>query len=123
MIKTPVSPQDLRRRIYIRAKAEPSWRFWGLFVHVCKLETLHAAYKMARQNNGAPGSDGGTFEAIEAGGVDVFLGRIRDDNLYLNEVDRMLERAREVTREKVRTHVQYARYADDLVVLVDPTRG
>ncbi|WNG52328.1 hypothetical protein F0U60_10915 [Archangium minus] len=35
----------------------------------------------------------------------------------------MLERAREVTREKVRTHVQYARYADDLVVLVDPTRG
>jgi hypothetical protein len=34
--------QDLRRRIYVKAKAEPSWRFWGLYVHVCKMETLRA---------------------------------------------------------------------------------
>jgi RNA-directed DNA polymerase len=40
-------------------------------------------------------------------------------NFYLNEVDRMLARAREVTREGRYTHLQYARYADDLVVLVD----
>ena len=40
-------------------------------------------------------------------------------NLYLNEVDRMLERAREVTRSGKRTHVEYARYADDLVILVN----
>ncbi len=59
MIKTPIGLQDLRRRIYAKAKAEPSWRFWGLYVHVCKRETLQAAYKLAKENNGAPGVDGG----------------------------------------------------------------
>lgn len=263
MTKAPSNLQELRRRIYIKAKAEPTWRFWGLFVHVCKMETLRAAYEMAKANGGAPGIDGVTFEAIEAAGVEGFLGQLRDElisgqyqpmrnrrkeipkeggkvrvlgipsvrdrvvqgalklilepifeadfqpgsygyrprrsahdaiervargivlgktlvvdvdlrsyfdnvrhhkllakvacrvnddqvmrllkqilkasgkrgvpqggvlspvlsNLYLNEVDRMLERAREVTKEKGRTHVEYARYADDLVILVDPTRG
>jgi RNA-directed DNA polymerase len=40
-------------------------------------------------------------------------------NLYLNEVDRMLERAREVTRYGKYTCIDYARFADDLVVLID----
>jgi len=260
-MRTPrISLQDLRRRIYAKAKAEPSWRFWGLFVHVCKWETLHEAYRLAKQNGGAPGVDGVTFEAIEEGGVEGFLEQLRDElvsrryvplpnrrveipkdggkkvrvlgipsirdrvvqgalllilepifeadfqpgsfgyrpgrraheaveqvrraisegktrvidldlkayfdnvrhhillkkvaerirdrdvlrllkrimkatgskgvpqggvispllsNLYLNEVDRMLERAREVTRTGRWTRVQYARFADDLVVLVD----
>jgi hypothetical protein len=48
MIKAPVSLQDLRRKIYAKAKAEPHWRFWGLYVHVCKMETLRAAYAMAK---------------------------------------------------------------------------
>ena len=79
MIKPPIDLQDLRRRIYVKAKAEPSWRFWGLYVHVCKRETLTEAYSLAKKNNGAPGIDGVTFEAIEAGGVDIFLEQIRDD--------------------------------------------
>ena len=78
MIKAPIKLQDLRRRIYIKAKAEPAWRFWGLYVHVCKEETLRAAYVMAKRNNGAPGVDGVTFEAIEAQGVEQFLEQIRD---------------------------------------------
>jgi RNA-directed DNA polymerase len=259
MIKPPIDLQDLRRRIYVKAKAEPSWRFWGLYVHVCKRETLYEAYSLAKKNNGAPGVDGVTFEAIETGGVDNFLEQIRDElvqgtyrplrnrkqaipkdggkvrvlsipairdrvvqgalklilepifeadfqdgsfgyrpkrtaheavhrvadaivryktrvididlkayfdnvrhqpllakvaarvndadvlrllkmilkasgkkgvpqggvispllsNLYLNEVDRMLERAKEVTRRGQYTYVTYARYADDLVILVD----
>jgi RNA-directed DNA polymerase len=40
-------------------------------------------------------------------------------NLYLNEVDQMLERAKEVTRRERWTAVEYARFADDLVILVD----
>ena len=79
MIKPPIDLQDLRRRIYAKAKAEPSWRFWGLYVHVCKRETLDEAYSLAKKNNGAPGIDGVTFEAIEAGGVDVFLEQVRDE--------------------------------------------
>ena len=256
------SLQDLRRRIYVKAKAEKSWRFWGLYVHVTKMETLRAAYGFARANNGSPGIDGVTFEAIEEKGVEQFLEelrtelvartyrpgrlrkvaipkdggakrcrilsipsirdrvvqgalklflepifeadfqpgsygyrpkrtaceaiqrvsdalvkgktyvidldlksyfdtirhnivlrevakRVKDDdvlhllrammkasgkrgvsqggvtspllsNLYLNEVDRMLERAREVTRNGKWTVIEYARFADDLVVLVDP---
>ena len=38
-------------------------------------------------------------------------------NIYLNEVDRMLERAREVTRNGEYTYIEYARFADDLVTL------
>jgi RNA-directed DNA polymerase len=79
MTKAPVSLQDLRRKLYVKAKAEPAWRFWGMYVHVCKLETLHAAYEMAKQNNGAPGIDGVTFDAIEEQGVAAFLLQIQDE--------------------------------------------
>jgi RNA-directed DNA polymerase len=261
MIKAPIDLQDLRRRLYVKAKAEPSWRFWGLYVHVCKTETLREAYRLAKENNGAPGIDGVSFEAIEKRGVGNFVEQLRkelmartyrplrarkvgipkdggtkvrvlsipairdrvvqgavklilepifeadfqpgsfgyrpkktphqaiqrvseaivqgkthiidldlrayfdtvrhhivlekvskrvndDDvmqllkmilkasgklgvpqggvispllsNLYLNEVDRMLERAKEVTRNGRWTSVEYARFADDLVILVDP---
>ena len=82
MRKASISLQDLRRRIYAKAKAEPSWRFWGLFVHVCKRETLRAAYHLAKENDGAPGSDGVTFEAIEAAGVESFLDQIRDELVH-----------------------------------------
>jgi hypothetical protein len=50
MTKSPISLQDLRRRIYVKAKAESTWRFWGLYVHICKMETLQAAYQMAKSN-------------------------------------------------------------------------
>jgi RNA-directed DNA polymerase len=79
MIKAPISLQDLRRRLYIKAKAEPNWRFWGLYVHVCKRETLREAYQLAKRNNGAPGIDGVTFEAIEAEGIEGFLDRLREE--------------------------------------------
>ena len=79
MTKASIDLQDLRRRIYVKAKAEPSWRFWGLYVHVCKTETLRAAYAMAKQNNGAPGVDGVTFEAIEAQGAEALLEQLRGD--------------------------------------------
>ena len=79
MTMPSISLQDLRRRIYAKAKAEPSWRFWGLFVHVCKEETLREAYRLAKKNDGAPGVDGVSFAAIEEGGVDVFIAQIRDE--------------------------------------------
>ena len=79
MIKSPIDLQDLRRRLYVKAKAEPSWRFWGLYVHVCKRETLLEAYRLAKANNGAPGSDGVTFEAIEVEGLAGFLEQLREE--------------------------------------------
>ena len=79
MTTTPISLQDLRKRIYAKAKAEPTWRFWGLYVHICKTETLQEAYQMAKSNDGAPGIDGVTFAAIEGNGVEGFLKQIQDE--------------------------------------------
>ena len=79
MTKTPIQLQDLRRSLYVKAKAEPTWRFWGLYVHICKMETLLEAYQMAKRNDGAPGIDGVTFDAIEESGREGFLTQIRDE--------------------------------------------
>lgn len=79
MTTSPVSLQDLRRRIYVTAKADKTKRFWGLYVHVAKLETLKTAYALAKRNNGAPGIDGVTFAAIETAGVEAFLAQLRDE--------------------------------------------
>ena len=40
-------------------------------------------------------------------------------NIYLNEIDKMLEKAKEATREGKYVHLEYARFADDAVILVD----
>ena len=40
-------------------------------------------------------------------------------NIYLTEVDRILERAKEASRGGKYTYVEYARFADDLVILID----
>jgi len=98
MIKAPVELQDLRRRLYVKAKAEPSWRFWGLYVHVCKMETLRKAYALAKANNGAPGIDGVTFEAIETMGIECFLKRIRDELIQRTYVP-LKARQREIPKD------------------------
>ncbi len=77
MTKTSITLQDLRREIYNKAKADKVWRFWGIYVHVYKMETLKESYKIAKSNKGAPGNDGVTFEMIEAMGVDQFLENIQ----------------------------------------------
>jgi len=98
MTKAPISLQDLRRSLYIKAKAEPSWSFWGLYAHICKMETLHEAYLMAKKNDGAPGIDGVTFEAIEESGVASFLQQIRDE-LVSNTYRPMRARKKEIPKE------------------------
>ena len=98
MITTPISLQDLRRSLYVKAKAEPTWRFWGLYVHVCKMETLREAYQMAKSNDGAPGIDGVTFEAIEESGVEGFLRQIQEE-LVSNTYRPMRVRKKEIPKD------------------------
>ena len=98
MTKTPISLQDLRRSLYVKAKAESTWRFWGLYVHVCKMETLREAYLMAKSNDGAPGIDGVTFATIEESGVDSFLRQIRDE-LVTNTYRPMRARKKEIPKD------------------------
>ncbi len=47
MIKAPIGLQELRRRIYRKAKSDKTHRFWGIFVHMTKTETLEEAYRLA----------------------------------------------------------------------------
>ncbi len=79
MTKAPISLQELRRRIYRKAKSEKAHRFWGLFVHVTKIETLEEAYRIAKGNGGAPGIDGQSFRDIESAGRAAFLAAVRED--------------------------------------------
>ena len=98
MTKAPISLQDLRRSLYVKAKAEPTWRFWGLYVHICKMETLYEAYQIAKENDGAPGIDGVTFETIEESGVEGFLRQIRDE-LLTNTYRPMRARKKEIPKD------------------------
>jgi len=43
-------------------------------------------------------------------------------NIYLNEVDKMLERIKQATRQGKYVYIEYARFADDVVILVDGFR-
>ena len=81
MIKVPISPQDLRQRIYRKAKSDKAHRFWGIFVHVTKIETLKEAYRLSKRNGGAPGIDGVSFDDVEALTPDRFLEDIRQELL------------------------------------------
>jgi RNA-directed DNA polymerase len=76
MTKTSIGVQKLRTRIGEKAKAEPQHRFWGLYTHVWKLDVLREAYRLAKENRGAPGVDGVTFEQVEREGVEPWLERL-----------------------------------------------
>jgi RNA-directed DNA polymerase len=79
MTKPTISLQELRTRIGHRAKSAPTHRFWGLYVHLTKIDTLEAAYLEAKRNRGAPGADGVTFESIEEAGRGGFLAELAKD--------------------------------------------
>jgi group II intron reverse transcriptase/maturase len=79
MTKAPINLQELRRRIYRKAKSEKEHRFWGIFAHITKIEVLAEAYRQARRNGGAPGIDGQTFDDVESSGREAFLLAIRDE--------------------------------------------
>jgi RNA-directed DNA polymerase len=81
MRRTSIRLQELRRKIYSKAKTEKHWKFWGLHCHLCKKEVPEEAFRLARANEGAPGIDGKRFEDIEAEGVDGFLEGIRQELL------------------------------------------
>src|SRR3989442_6584851 len=98
MTKTPSSLQDLSKSQNDKAKAEPTKRFWGLYVHVCKMETLQEAYEMTKKNDGAPGIDGVTFEVIEESGAESFLQQIRDELIH-NTYRPMRLRKKEIPKD------------------------
>jgi RNA-directed DNA polymerase len=78
-LTTPEKIRSLQRKLYMKAKAEPAFRFYVLYDKVCRDDILLHAYKLARANAGAPGVDGVTFKQIEAAGVEAWLAGLREE--------------------------------------------
>jgi retron-type reverse transcriptase len=77
-LTTPIRIRTLQRKLYAKAKQEPAFRFYALYDKVSRADILSHAYDRVRSNRGAPGIDGVTFAAIEAGiGKDAYLAELQ----------------------------------------------
>jgi len=75
-LETPEKIRSLQKKLYLKAKAEPSFRFYLLYDKVWREDILEHAYEVARANGGAPGVDGVTFAAIDVAGPKEWLSGI-----------------------------------------------
>src|SRR3954462_2367870 len=78
-LQTPDKIRTLQRKLYLKAKAEPDFRFYLLYDKICREDILHHAYDLMRSNKGTPGVDGVSFAMIEATGLEEWLSGIRKD--------------------------------------------
>lgn len=65
-IQTPDKIRKLQRTLYRKAKAQPGHRFWSLYGELARMDLLEHALKLMARNQGAPGIDGQTVEAVTA---------------------------------------------------------
>ncbi|MBM3539346.1 MAG: group II intron reverse transcriptase/maturase [Alphaproteobacteria bacterium] len=78
-LQTPERIRTLQRKLYLKAKAEPAFRFYLLYDKVWREDILQHAYQLARAKGGAPGVDGQDFERIETAGVEAWLAGLREE--------------------------------------------
>src|SRR3977135_2873571 len=78
-LATPTTIRTLQRKLYRKAKAEPAFRFYLLYDKIYRTDILRHAYALARANAGAPGTDGMTFAAVEASGLESWLAGLREE--------------------------------------------
>ena len=77
-LATPPKLRRLQGALYTKAKQEPAYRFYLLYDKVYRADILAHAYALAKQNGGAPGVDGVTFEDIEAAGLEPWLAAVEE---------------------------------------------
>jgi RNA-directed DNA polymerase len=75
-LSTPDSVQKLQTALHAKAKAEPGYRFYALYDKISREDILAHAYAQCRSNQGAPGVDRQDFEAVEAYGLERWLGEL-----------------------------------------------
>src|SRR3989440_7713067 len=78
-LETPIKIRMLQRKLYQKAKGEPSYRFYLLYDKMYREDILAHAYALAKSNQGASGVDGQSFWGIESLGLEEWLSGIRND--------------------------------------------
>jgi RNA-directed DNA polymerase len=78
-LETPLKIRSLQRKLYVKAKAEPAFRFYALYDKICREDILHHAYRLSRAKAGSPGVDGVSFAQIEAEGLEAWLASLREE--------------------------------------------
>src|ERR1700682_6412231 len=78
-LETPIKIRMLQRKLYQKAKEEPSYRFYLLYDKMHREDVLAHAYALVKSNRGAPGVDGQSFWGIESQGLEEWLRGIREE--------------------------------------------
>jgi RNA-directed DNA polymerase len=78
-LETPEKIRTLQRKLYVKAKAEPAFRFYVLYDKICREDILHHAYRLSRAKAGSPGVDGVSFAQIEEEGLEAWLASLREE--------------------------------------------
>ena len=76
---TPEKSRTLQRKLYVKAQAEPAFRFYVLYDKICREDILRHAYRLARANVGVPGVDGVSFKQIEDEGLEAWLAGLAEE--------------------------------------------
>ena len=71
--------QKLQTALHAKAKGEPKFRFYSLYDKVYRGDVLWEAWLRCRENGGAPGVDGQTFDDICDGGVLEWLEKLAEE--------------------------------------------
>ena len=72
-LTTPTKLEEFREKLYVKAKAEPAFRFYQLYDKLYRWDVLVEALKRAKANRGAAGVDGQTFEQVAEYGEERWL--------------------------------------------------
>ena len=78
-LETPIKIREFQRKLYTKAKQEPSYRFYLLYDKIHREDILAHAYELAKANGGAPGVDGQNFWGIEAKGRENWLAELKQE--------------------------------------------
>jgi RNA-directed DNA polymerase len=76
-LTAPTKLEELQGKLYAKAKAEPSFRFYLLYDKIYRRDVLEEALRRAKANRGAPGVDGQTFEQVKEYGEERWLGDLQ----------------------------------------------
>ena len=78
-LETPEKIRNLQKKLYLKAKQEPRFRFYQLGDKVWRSDILEHAYRLAKANGGSAGVDGVTFQQIESEGRREWLRSLQEE--------------------------------------------